>query len=217
MISLLVLPACRPSVEEGDDPRKPDGGEPDKIESSCRAAYSALYGCYEELGYASSGGASGSSGSYDRSEYVDEVCANVDEYAGADGPACAGAYEEVFACLASLDCNAISQWQGDDDSFAPEPCQAVFLDASERCPEGFGTCATYTSSSGPGCDQSAASCLDGNTYRVRCSEPGATQSCECERNGEVFQTVTVAGDLECGSEELFDELNDACGFPPGVF
>lgn len=218
LLSLLALPACGPSVSpEGDDPRVPDGGDPKKIESSCKAAYQSMLACYDELGYGSSGGAYGSSGSYDPSEYIDEFCGNADEYASEYGPGCAGAYEEVFACIASLDCNAIVDWQEDPDGFAPEPCRAVFVDANERCPESFPQCGGQGISFGSGCELTASGCLDGNTYAVRCTEPGATQSCECERNGETVQTVTLPGELECGSQELSDEVADACGFPPGVF
>ncbi len=216
LLSLLALPACGPSVAEVDDPREPDGGEPEKIESSCKAAYSTIYACYEELGYGSSGGYYESSGSYDPGEYIDEFCNNAEEYAGTYGPGCVGAFEEVFACLASLDCSTIAAWQ-EGEAFAPEPCEAVFLDANERCPESFPRCGSQGISSGGGCELSASSCADGSIYAVRCSEPGATQSCDCEVDGAIVQTVTLPGDLDCGSAEFSDELNDACGFPAGVF
>jgi len=203
-------------VADVDDPREPDGGDPEKILSSCTAAYSAMLSCYEEVGDGSSGGGYESSGSYDPGEYIDELCGSTEEYVEMYGPGCAGAFEEVFACLASLDCTTILGWQ-ESDAFAPEPCQAVFVDANERCPESFRRCASQGVSFGGGCEVTASSCLEGETYGVRCSEPGATQTCECERNGEVEQTVTVAGDLECGTSELSDELTAACGFPPGVF
>lgn len=219
LISLLALPACGPSVGvgDGDDPREPDGGEPEKIGSSCNAAYTAIYACYEELGYGSSGGGYESSGSYEPGAYIEDACNQAGADAASYGPACTGAFEEVFACIASLDCNAIAEWQDDSFDFAPAACEAVFRDASQRCPEGFPQCGTRGFSSGPRCEESASSCLDGNSYAFRCSEPGATQSCECERNGEVLQTVTLPGDLACGTQELYDELTDACGFPPGVF
>lgn len=203
-----------------DDPREPDGGDPEKIESSCRAAYTSILACYEELGYGSSGGAYGSSGSYDPGDYIDEFCNNVEEYAAEYGPGCPGAFEEVFACLASLDCDEITTWQTESDSVAPESCRAVFIDANERCPESFSPCGGgATSGGGPEghCESSSSGCLDGNSYAFRCSPAGATQSCECERNGEVVQTVTLPGDLGCGSQEQSQEIVDACGFPPGTF
>ncbi len=200
-----------------DDPREPDGGEPQKIESSCKAAYTSVYACFESSGYGSSGGAYGSSGSYDPGDYIDEFCGEIEEYAGAYGPGCVGAFEEVFACLASLDCDAISAWQTEGETPAPEPCRAVFLDASERCPESFSQCGAREVGFGGGCEEAVSGCLDGNTYAFRCTVAGATQSCDCERNGEVLQTVIVAGDLECGTQELSDELTGACEFPAGVF
>ena len=219
LLSLLALPACGPSVPPAaDDPRVPDGGEPEKIESSCKASYQAMVSCYEELGYGSSGSGYGeSSGAYDPGVYIEAACAELEEYAAMYGPGCAGAYEEVFACLASLDCSTMLDWQSDEDAFVPEPCEAVYRDASERCPEGFPQCGVQELSFGSGCEVTASSCLDGNTYGFRCSEPGVTQSCECEVNGEAQQTVMVGGGLDCGTEELFDEVADACGFPAGVF
>lgn len=188
------------------------------MESSCRAAYTSFFACYEELGYSSSGGAYASSGSYDPGEYIDEFCNNIEEYAGEYGPGCVGAFEEVFACLASLDCDAIVTWQNSEMS-APEPCRAVYLDASDRCPESFSPCGSMSvGGSGSGdCEGSVSGCLDGDTYGFRCSTAGVTQTCDCERNGEIVQIVTLAGDLSCGSQEQSDELVDACGFPPGVF
>ncbi|MGH1342994.1 MAG: hypothetical protein ACRBN8_15635 [Nannocystales bacterium] len=219
LLSLLALPACGPSVADVDDPRKPDGGEPENIESSCKAAYAASYACYDDLGYGSSGGGYGgygSSGSYDPSEYIDEICESFGQYADAYGPGCAGAFEEVFACLASLDCSVLLARQ-ESEASVPDPCQAVFLDANARCPDGIPLCGERTISFAAACEVSASLCADGHSYSARCSEPGATQSCECDRNGEVVQTVTLPGELACGTPELFDELSDACGFPPGVF
>lgn len=218
LFSLLALPACGSTGSGGGSLWDLDGDSSEKIESSCLAAQELTYACYEPLGYGSSGGAYGSSGSYGTDDYVEAYCAEVQRYAEAYGPGCVGAFEEVFACLASLDCATVLHWQDDLDAYAPEPCRGVFRDANARCPEAFPQC-TYRgySSSGSGCGRTASGCVDGTTYGAQCSESGATRSCECERNGGVQRTVTVGGDLECSSQELSDELADACGFPPGVF
>lgn len=219
LLSLLLLPACGPAVPSSeDDPREPDGGDPDQFQSSCRKFFEGYQACYE--GYGSSGYAyetgSYDTESYDPAEYAEAICESYEEYAAAYGRACIGAMEEVFACVSSLDCEVLYGDDADAAGFVPEPCRAVYADAASRCPEMIPQCGSY-GISGSLCDVEVSECIDGNTYGVTCDAGGAGQSCRCALNGAVTREVTIGGDFECGDEGWTDEVEDACGFPPGVF
>lgn len=214
LLSLLVLPACEANVPSESDPRTPGDGDPDKIESSCRAFYNGYTACYSDAydteGY---GTASYDTETYDPAEYIEQLCSQVEEYAEMYGSGCAAAMQDAFACMSLLDCGELFS----DDAAFPEPCQAVFLDASERCPELFSQCSTVSGGFGGGCEVEVSGCIDGNTYAVNCDPSGATQQCSCVLNGESTREVTLSGDAACGDEGWYDEAADACGFPRGAF
>lgn len=218
LLSLLMVPACGPNVPtEGDDPREPDGGNPEKLEESCRAFYDQYLGCYGD--YASSGAsyetAEGGTGDYDPTDYADELCGNAAQYAEQYGPECAGAMEEAFACLSSVECDELLD---DDGAGRPDACDAVFLDASQRCPGLISQCSVLGVGNGLNtCEAEASGCIDGRTYDVRCEASGATQSCTCSIDGEVTRQESIGGELECQSRQWSDEVVAACEFPPGVF
>jgi len=215
LFSLLLVPACGPSVSVEDDPTKPDGGDPEKFESSCRSFYASYLTCYEGYGYASSGGGY-ETVSYDPDEYVESICQMFEQYAAEYGTACIGAMEEVFACVSSLDCEEVFSDDSDGAGYVPEPCRAVFEDASERCPELIPQCGSYGVGGFEGCQVEVSACLDDNTYGVDCEAGGATVMCACEVNGEVTREVSVGGEFSCGEEAWADELEGACGFPAGT-
>ncbi len=220
-MSLLALPACGPSIAEpndADDPRVPDGGTPSNVESSCRAFYEASLVCYMDAGdsYGSSGGygssgAYGSTGSYDPGDIADYYCSMLAQYGEEYGEACLGAMEEVFACIASLDCETLLQ----AESFSAEPCTAVYRDANRRCPELFTACTSY--GSGTGCNLEASGCLDGSSYALKCSQAGTTRSCICEKDEQEVRTITLRGAQDCYGSEFGEEAAAACGFPEGTF
>ncbi|MBV1857841.1 MAG: hypothetical protein KUG77_05465 [Nannocystaceae bacterium] len=221
LLSLLVLPACEPAVSSDDDPQTPDGGNPAKFQSSCKAFYEGYYACYEDYdGYASSGSyetGSYETGAYEPGEYTDYVCRESEMYAAEYGTHCVGALEEIFACMSSLNCDELIGSDSDGVGVFPQACRAVIVDASERCPEMVSQC-TGIGVGFDGCEIEVSGCIDGNTYGVDCDPGGAaTRSCACERNGEVTREVLLGGELECFDEGFLDEVADACGFPAGVF
>ncbi|MCR9159513.1 MAG: hypothetical protein ACE37F_22590 [Nannocystaceae bacterium] len=216
LFSLLLLPACEPAVSDNDDPRVPDGGDPEKFEESCRDFYGSYLSCYEDAGYTYDTGSYDSEG-YDPAEYIEAICNSSEEYAQEYGTACVGALEEVFACMSSLDCaEVIGDDSGDANAWVPEACRAVYESAVDRCPELLSQCGTVGVGGFEGCSVEMSGCLDGNTYAVDCDEGGATQSCVCQVNGEVTAEATVSGDLECFGEGWGTELEAACGFPRGT-
>lgn len=216
LVSLLALPACGSAVEEDRDPQVPDGGDPAKFDERCRSHLRSLYACYTEA-Y----GSVDESGVPDLEEYVEAYCGEQRAQIEAYGDACLGAYEEIFACVSSLDCSILvgeeSEEASDSFGFVPEPCRDVYLDAAERCPEAVPAC--LGASIGLGGDEGSCSvggqnCLDGHEYAVECAGDG---TCTCAVDEEVVRTVTVSTDLECVSQEWLDELRARCQFPVRAF
>ncbi len=217
LFSLLALPACEARVSEQDDPTVPDGGDPSKFDQSCEAYFEAYYACYtEEAGPAGSTG-----GASPVEDYAAEYCARLRAEAEQAGADCLGAFEEVFACIGSLDCAALEESAEDVDSFGgvPAVCHDVYIDAVERCPEALSACSSFSlegfGSTG-GCSAGASACIDGHTYDVDCGE-GEPSSCECKVDDAVVKTVELPATLQCHSEDWFDAAREACEFPVRPF
>ncbi len=219
LFSLLAVPACQAAVpasvdEAEDDPRVPDGGDPEQFDASCEAYFRAYYTCYEDGEYGSSGGP-------DLDAYVTMVCAEIKADAESEGPGCLAAYEEVLACIASLDCASLPS-DGGNETF-PEPCTDVYRGAIERCPGGFSACTSGSVGAGDdpetgveACEVEATGCIDGHVYAADCTrESGWT--CDCKVDGESIGTATIATDDACFGDEFRGALGEACGFPIDPF
>ena len=215
LFGVLALPACGP--EPSDDPTVPDGGNPDNFASACKDLYTRLGACYGESlppQYAS-----------EVAEYCAEYAGIIEEQFGTD---CVGAMEEMYACMASLDCATLLSAEG---LGLAADCEDVALEAYDLCPELIWLCSN-TSSSGGGstgssgevdlCELSASECLDGQTYAVSCEstpvpdgETPKPLSCTCQRGGMDVMSVEIAG--VCWSDEFYKVAAEACDFPDGVF
>ena len=215
LFTLLAVPACEAAVDESsDDPTVPDGGDPERFESSCEAYFRSYYACYEdEYGPVSE--------DVDLDAYVEMTCAELKAQAEADGPGCVGAFEEVMACIASLDCAPILS-DGGDVTF-PEECADVYRDAVERCPEGLSACTSGSIGAGgdpetgmEGCEVEATGCIDGHVYAADCTRDDGW-TCDCKIDDESIGTATIPVEGECFSDEWRDALADACGFPIDPF
>jgi len=214
LFGVLALPACGP--EASDDPTVPDGGDPDNFASACENVYAQLFTCY------------GESPPPQYLSEISEYCADYAEIIEAEyGTDCVAALEEMYSCVASLDCRSLLD--GDGDAFAVE-CREVSLDAHTKCPELIGLCSSSAVSDGGGagsddqdiCELRASDCLDGHEYSVSCeSVPGQDDetpeslSCTCQRSGADMMSVELAGG--CWSDEFQAAAEDACGFPDGAF
>lgn len=214
LFSLAALPACKDG-KIADDPRTPGGGDPADFVQTCVAFYNGYIGCYQDL-YGSSGSYSyGSTGT--REDYAMMLCEESrDDLSEEYGQECVGVLEEIYACINSLDCEALVVGF---ENWPPEECRAVYVSASERCPDAVSYCATASVGlEANGCEVSAEECLDGRAYEIRCDEtsPDAT-TCDCLIDGEVTETVALEGDEDCFDEGVLDRLGEACSFPGGVF
>jgi hypothetical protein len=207
LLSLLAVPACGPQVD-GDDPTVPDGGDPEKLGSSCRSYYGRFFACYEAH-YTED---------YDVDGMAERYCQEIETELLNYGPGCLAAYEEVFACLASLDCEELLG--GDEaESRVAQPCVDVYIDASGRCPELLSLCGVVGVGFGDemsgSCSLELAGCLDGKDYAVRCSGEGDAQTCACEVDGATAQTVMLPAANGCQGT-FIDDAIEACGFPDNL-
>lgn len=214
LFTLLAVPACEAAVDESeDDPRVPDGGSPERFDSSCEAYFRSYYACYEEE--------YDTSGDVNLDAYVAMICAEIKADAESEGPGCLGAYEEVMACIASLDCASLPS-DGANETF-PEPCADVYRDAIERCPEGLSACTSGSVGAGgdpetgvEGCEVEATGCIDGHVYAADCTRDGSW-TCDCKIDGESIGTAAIPVDGECFGDEWREALGEACGFPIDPF
>lgn len=123
----LALGACEPAVDPGDDPDgDPDRDLVDDAVELCRPYAKQVVACYEQQDQGESYAAN----------YITMVgyCVASVGYAEVSGPGCVAAYDDYFACLATLDCADIvvsdevdySEDDGGGDSPEPEvyPCEA---------------------------------------------------------------------------------------------
>ena len=213
LFAMSALPACGPGV--ADDPRIPDGGDPNKFVQSCVAMYRSLYACYEEA----YDGAYGSEGVAPSADYLRDLCREYrDDIEPDEGAECLAAAEEVFACLASLDCAELSD--GDFEGPVQDACIDVYRDASAQCPTMFSPCAVQgVSGGGAGCGLSVSACLDGGTYAIECTEaaPEQPRTCACQRDGVEAATVTLPEGQGCSNDAFAAWAEEACAFPEGVF
>ncbi len=218
LASLFALPACEAAVAD-DDPQVPDGGNPSKFDDSCRSYFESVYACY-----ADESGTGGSTGEIDLDQYVETYCGELRATAEAYGEGCLGAYEEIFACIASLECAPLADddtggeqdtdgEETDDSGFdpVPEPCHDVFRDAVERCPDGVPACTTLSFGGGSegSCNVGGSNCIDGHEYGVECMDG----SCDCLVDDAVVRSITLPSDLDCLDETWLEEARTACDFP----
>jgi hypothetical protein len=200
LLSLLIGPGCVGRTAKDDD----DGGEPPReLGDGCRAYYEAALGCYEQ--YSDTGYTYETSGGYpyEPGSYCDYLETYFTEYYGEP---CARAYDDMFACLAELDCTTLG-------STFFEACPDAWERGNEACPGLFPACecSEYFSSDGM-CGSECDTCLDGNRYAVECMEIASdgTSTCTCTVNGEVEQTFTDVVD-PCNDFETIQ--HDRCMIP----
>jgi hypothetical protein len=195
LLSLLMTPACTDrSVDEDGEPER-------KLGDGCRALFEHYMSCYEDVydtGYASESG-----GDYDPASYCDYLQTElVQEY----GEPCARAVDDVYACLATLDCSVLG-------AGTEEACREEQERGRKSCPEVFPPCecAEFGASDGS-CGLDCIACVDGNDYTIECTPVASdgTSMCTCRENGEVTEELTGVMDACFDVSTL---ARESCMFP----
>lgn len=198
LLSLLIAPGCTGRTTTDDDEAQPKR----ELGEGCRAYYDAAIACYPDYDtgytYETSGDYPYGPGSY--CDYI------TNQFLDYYGEPCARAMDDVYACLAELECGQLG------DGFL-ELCGDEWKRGHTTCPEIFPSCVCSEGWSSDGaCSSDCGLCVDGKRYRAECTvdATGGTSTCTCYVNDVLTQTITGLVD-PCNDFET--TFHDRCMFP----
>ena len=202
LLSLALLPGCvgRAQGSDDDDDNNGSGGESQReLGDGCKAAAGSYMSCYEGEyeDYETGEG-------YDLEEYCEESLRYVSMQYGEE---CARAQDDLFACIAELDCEAL----GEEDPFAA--CASALENGHERCPALFPTCdCSQWGSSDGSCGLDCWQCMDGTTRAMTCQgDPGGSGTSTCTCVVDEVETSTFEATDACSDPRALAIEN--CGLP----